>query len=217
MKYVRMLGLAAVAALVTMASLGSGSASATVLCKTTPIPCPAGWDWGVGTEIHATTGTGDSSVFATTAESTLATCAGSTIKGKTTTTGSATTTVKGNIEAMTFTECTGTVDVIAKGEFEIHYVPKPDNKPNTRGELTVIGTTVTVTTFGVSCVLGTGSGTAIGEMTSEEGTEAAEIHVKAILPKQEGSFLCPGDVVWTTNYKFTSPKPLRFKDKMEGE
>ncbi len=42
MKHVKLLGLIAVAAMALMALLGAGTASATVLCKTTTDPCPAG-------------------------------------------------------------------------------------------------------------------------------------------------------------------------------
>lgn len=217
MKYLKVFGLAAVAAMALTALLGTGSASATVLCKTSPIPCPAGWDFDAGTEIHASTPDGISSSIATTSETLLETCADATFKGKTTNTGSATETVKGTVDAMTFTECTKTIDVIKNGSFEIHYIPKPDGKPNTRGELTLKNTSVTANTVVGSCVYGTGSETSVGEMTSEEEGTEAEIHVKAVLSKESGSFLCPTDVVWTSNYKITAPKNLRFKDKMEGE
>jgi hypothetical protein len=40
MKYVKMLGLAAVAAIAAMAFVGAGSASATTLCKVNTSPCP---------------------------------------------------------------------------------------------------------------------------------------------------------------------------------
>jgi hypothetical protein len=40
MKYVKMLGLAAVAAVAAMAFVGAGSASATTLCKVNTSPCP---------------------------------------------------------------------------------------------------------------------------------------------------------------------------------
>jgi len=40
MKYVKMLGLAAIAAIAAMAFIGAGSASATTLCKVNTSPCP---------------------------------------------------------------------------------------------------------------------------------------------------------------------------------
>jgi hypothetical protein len=45
MKYLKILGLAAVAAAAVMSIAGAGSASATVLCSTTADPCPAGQKW----------------------------------------------------------------------------------------------------------------------------------------------------------------------------
>ena len=210
MKYLKMLGLAAVAAMALTALLGAGSVSATVLCKTYVTPCPKGWDYAAGTEIHATEAAGVSSVFSSTGAETFDECADATIKGKTTNTGSATETVVGNIEAMTFSECTSTLTVLEMGQFEIHYLG-----PKTKGALTVKKTKVTGTLFGVSCIFGAGSGTEIGVMESDESTEA-EITVEAVLAKEGGSFLCPGDIVWDAKYVITSPKPLYFKEKMEA-
>ena len=43
MKQLKIIGLAAIAALAVTAMLGAGTASASKLCKTTVEPCPAGW------------------------------------------------------------------------------------------------------------------------------------------------------------------------------
>lgn len=209
MKYVKMLGLAALAALALSALLGSGSASATVLCKTYVTPCPAGWDYPAGTEIHASSKAGTSVVLRDTSGNELNTCTSSTIKGKTTNTGSATETVVGNIESLTLTGCKNTTTVLALGSFEIHYVG-----PKTKGVLTSSKAKVTDVIFGVSCAYGTGSGTQIGVLESDETTEA-ELSVEAVLTKEEGGFLCPGSAVWVAKYAITAPKPLYFKEKTE--
>lgn len=209
MKYLKMLGLVAVAAMALTALLGTGSASATVLCKTYVTPCPTGWDYGAGTEIHATTAAGTTVEVRTTSGTVLKTCKSSTIKGKTTNTGSATETVLGNIEEMTFTECTRSVAVLALGTFEIHYVG-----PKTKGVLTSKGAKITTNTIFGSCTYGTGSGTQLGVLESDEVTEA-ELNLEAVLTKEEGSGLCPADAVWLAKYKITSPKPLYFKEKMD--
>ena len=59
MKYVKMLGLAAVAAMALMAFLGASSASATVLCKThiTSGCAAAGWDYAGPLEASLKPGT----------------------------------------------------------------------------------------------------------------------------------------------------------------
>lgn len=208
MKYLKMLGLAVVAAMALSAFLGAGSASATVLCKTYVTPCPAAWDYPAGTEIDASLAKGSSAVLSSTSGTVLNTCTDSTFKGKTTNTGGAAETVDGNVESMTFANCSSSIAVLALGKFEIHYVG-----PKTSGALTFIGSKATMLTFGVDCIYGTGSGTQVGVMTSEEGMENAEADVEAILAREEGSLLCPNTISWKAKYVITTPKPLYFKEK----
>jgi hypothetical protein len=68
--------------------------------------------------------------------------------------------------------------------------------------------------FGTSCTYGTGSGTSLGVLESDEKTEA-ELSLEATLAKEEGGFLCPATAVWKAKYVITSPKPLYFKEKTE--
>lgn len=208
MRNLKMLCLAVVAAAAFTAIFAAGSASATVLCKTYVTPCPAAWDYPVGTEIDASLAPGTSAVLSTTSGTVLNTCTESTFKGKTTNTGSATETVNGNVESMTFGKCSSSIAVLALGTFEIHYIG-----PKTSGALTFKGSKATMLTAGADCVYGTGAGTSIGTMTSEEGMESAEIDVAAVLGKEEGSILCPTTISWNAKYKITAPKPLYFKEK----
>lgn len=100
MKYTKILGLAAVAAMALMAWLGASSASATVLCKnSTSTPCsekyaPETIIEGAATNAKLT--------------SNLATvsCTNSETTAETKTEGSASTTVTGTITALDFTGCT---------------------------------------------------------------------------------------------------------------
>jgi hypothetical protein len=174
MKYLKMLGLAAIAALGLMAFLGAGTASATVLCETTVSPCPAGWDVAAGTELDFSIEPGTSAVLTDPFGGTIDTCTTGTVKGTTTNTGSATTTVSGHNSVLTFgtvaTPCSRTVTVVTAGSLEVHSVAGTDN-----GTVTSIGATVilhNVPLFG-SCQYSTGTGTDLGTLTGTGTTGGA--------------------------------------------
>jgi len=105
MKYVKMLGLAAVAAAALMAFVGASTASATVLCKTagtgspTGTTCPANQAYPAGTAITAVN---KGTVKLDTTFKTIE-CSGSEVKGSTSNEGSATETVTGPEGTLTFT------------------------------------------------------------------------------------------------------------------
>jgi hypothetical protein len=197
-----------VAVMALMAMLGTGSASATVLCEERKVPCPGTKDYNAETEIQATLEAGTWAILQNTAGTTLAMCEGSELKGETGTTGGKGKAVTGNIEALTFEGCANLVVTIAHGLFAIHYLG-----PKTTGELTFSATGVTAIVAGVSCVYGTGTETAIGLMQSDESISYAEIDVEAVLTKKEGSFLCPGSAVWTAKYLITKPQKIYFKEE----
>lgn len=104
------IGLAAIAAMAAMAFIGASSASATVLCTTTAVPCSGG---------HATSemyGPGDvieGTATNATLTSNLATvvCEHSETKASIETTGGASSTVTGKITALNFTGCKTTTGV----------------------------------------------------------------------------------------------------------
>jgi hypothetical protein len=206
MKYVKMLGLAAVAAAALMAFVGASSASATVLCTTqgtgspTGTTCPANQAEPAGTEIHAVnkgTVTLDGEAF-------NIECAASTIKGKTSNEGSATETVKGKIETLTFTSCgPSTVTVLKAGELEIHWKEGTHN-----GTLTGNGqeiTTVTSTIFGnIHCIFSV-TNQSLGDVT---GGNPAIFTSNAKIKQLPTNGLCPNEGAWTATYEITNPKPI---------
>lgn len=202
MKYVKVFGLAAVMAMAMMAFLGAGTASATVLCKTSLTEgCGAsGWDYPAGTQIHATLEAGSSATLRNTESSIVNTCTESTVLGKTTNTGSSNETVVGHIEALSFGHCTNTTDVVSLGELEVHWDVGTDN-----GTLTARTAAVTMNLFGASCTYGAGGGTDLGTVT---GGSMATMDVNAVVNKTAGGFLCPGTAVWEAKYTVTSPEPL---------
>jgi len=198
MKYLKMLGLAVVAAAALMAFVGASSASATTLTCTNPpgtkVTCPA------GTTIHATA---ESSLTLKAGFANI-TCTESTVHGLTSNTGSATETVKGNIEALTFGACNATVNVIKKGSLEIH---TQNATANNNGTLTGTGSEVTVSTLGVSCVYGTPTATDLGTLTgsTSRGGSTATMDISAELTKISGGFACANPAHWEGSYTVTSP------------
>src|SRR5215470_1129708 len=96
MKYVKMLGLAAVAAMGLMAFLGASTASATVACKTqlTANCHSSGWAYPAGTLWDASLEPGSTAILEATSGGTLEdTCTESTVAGKQENTGSSSETI----------------------------------------------------------------------------------------------------------------------------
>jgi hypothetical protein len=206
MRTLKMLGLAAIAALGLMAFVGAGTASAATTCKTKPNAaneCPAGWHYPIGTISHMTLKAGTSANLTNTAGETIVTCTESTIKTHSTTTGGLNQPVKKAITVATWgsvaTPCTTTTDTTALGELQV------EATSGGNGTVSGSGSKVTVNFAGVSCVYGTGAGTTIGTVT---GGEPATVDVNAVVNKQEGGFLCPTTTLWKATYVVTEPKPL---------
>ncbi|MGN6274920.1 MAG: hypothetical protein ACTHNP_03195 [Solirubrobacterales bacterium] len=191
----KMLGLAAIAAAALMAFVGASSASATVLCKTamTEGCAKAGWAYPEHTVVESSsTGSG----ILTTGETTLDTCTGSTITGKTENEGSETTTVHGPNQVINWGKCTSETKTTILGELEIHWISGTDN-----GTMTSIGTQVTVKTIFGTC---TYSASDIGTLV---GGNPATIEIKELSVKLVSGF-CPPETKWTDSFTVTSPKPL---------
>jgi hypothetical protein len=206
MKYARMLGLAAIAALAITAVVGAGTASASRLCKTTVAVCPDAWDWPTGTEIHAVL---DSSTLIYEVNGLVEeTCTSSTIKGKTSNTGSATETVEIPLESKTLTGCTNAAKVIKPGRWTIHADPTAEGKDVGAGIVTSEGTEMTIVSFGfISCIFKTGTGTNIGTLDEPASpTSDATLTVNATVPISGAG--CPANAKLTAEYTVTTPTPL---------
>jgi len=200
MRYLKMFGLAAIAAGALMAFIGAGSASATVLCSTTADPCPAGQKWPVNTTLDWSLVPGTTAVQTDTEGETLDTCTGSTIKWVITNAGSATETVTGTDEETTFSGCTFPTKTLKLGKFEIHKIAGTSNGTVTVDEITE---TTTNNIFFGSCIYGATKGTSIGDIT--EGKPPV-LHINAVTHKLSGSaIVCPETDKWTATYTLTSP------------
>jgi hypothetical protein len=202
MKHVKMLGLAAGAAMVLMAFLGASSASATVLCKTNNTPCLSGWDYPQGTAIEASLDPQTSAILKTTGGSIENTCNTAALVAATSNTGSASETVKGSValENLFFGGCINTTDVLEGGFLEIHHIAGTMN-----GTLTAKQFRITMNLGGVSCVYGATTGVDLGTVT---GGAMATMDINGALPKVEGPILCPSTTVWEAKYTVTEPEPL---------
>jgi len=199
MRYLKMFGLAAIAATALMAIAGAGSASATVLCSTTADPCPPGQDWPVGITLDWSIPAGGSILQTDTAGKVLNTCKESTVKWTMTKTGSSVETVTGVDEETTFGTCTFPTKTLKLANTEIHKIAGTSDGTVTADGVTEI--TINSPIFG-SCIYGVPNGASIGEIT--EGNPAT-FHVNAVTQRLGGSGVCPATDKWTATYTLTSP------------
>lgn len=195
MKYLKLLGLAGVTAMALTAFLGSGSASATVLCKTslTSGCWAAGWN-NLGDTLYFTP---EETIRLTdTSGDTLNACIESGIEMIVKNVGSSTTTL-GAFADITFDTCSVPTATLGTGELEIHWIAGTDN-----GAVTGKKFDWTMTLFGTSCEYGLGTGTHIGTLT---GGSPAIIDISSIVTKTAGGFICPSTAIWEGKYISTHP------------
>jgi hypothetical protein len=217
MKYLKMLGLAAVAATALMA-FGASSASATELCKenvTTPTTCPAASKYGVGTQIHAVLKAGTTATL--TSSLVDVHCTGSTVQGEVTGAGGHNVHVKGKIKQLSFTGCKTTdgtnCTVTTVGVNGTTQTPDATVSHSTsehgNGTMTITpeagdpnpGATV-VCGFFINCTF-TRSHIALGVTGGNPATVTAT--EEELL--RSGGF-CPEEAFWDASYEITNPKPL---------
>ena len=196
MKYVKMLGLAAVAAMALMAFVGAGTASATTLT-------------GVGGSIlksgSTITATNEGTVTLTTSFKNIE-CTHSEVSGKTTNeTGTA---VEGKVEVLTFDGvCNCEVKVLKKGTLSITWIS------GSNGTLKSSGAEVTASCssiFGnVHCIYAT-NGTDLGTLTGSGTTKSTATMdiASADIPRLPTSGLCDESANWDAKYEVNSPDEL---------
>lgn len=192
MKLMKMLGIAAVAVAGLTALLGAGSASGSVLCtEPNKQVCPTAkvYDKKTHGKLTFSERNQKSSIWETTAGTTLDTCTESTWGGSTESVGGEGVPVSVTVEELTWGGCTTSATTVAKGELLIEDVKETDN-----GTVQVKGTEVTVSVSGISCVFGSASAIDVGTLV---GGSEATIAINGVLPKKSGGVLCPEDVRWT--------------------
>jgi hypothetical protein len=189
MKYVKMFGLAALAAAV-MAFVAVGTASAAI------IESSSGTQYKAGTEIKA------ASEGTTELHPPIGSinCANSTVAGTTSNDGGAGVNVTGNISSLTFTECNAKVTVLANGSLSVA------TGSGSNGTLFGTGNEVTVEYLGFHCIFKTNN-TKLGTVT---GGSPATLDIEATIPRtggKSGAF-CGTTAQWTGSYAVSSPSSL---------
>jgi hypothetical protein len=191
MKYLKMLGLAAVAAMALMAVAGSASATTLEI---------GGVTQNKAVTITASLEAGTSALLKDEFGTTTDTCTVSHVHGATTLfTAPGTAEIHGNISELTFEKCTHTTKVIKPGKLYIGWEEGTTNGTVTSAEAEV---TVQSTFFGASAICKTGAGTKIGTLTGvASGFATMDIN---------GNINCGilGTASWTGAYVVTSPNGL---------
>jgi len=188
MKYLKMFGLAALAAAL-MAFFAVGTASATIIengaekLKTgTSITAESEGT----TELHPPFGSIN--------------CSESHVGGKTTNEGGSGVNVNGEITALSFSKCNATVTVLKKGTLSIAH------SSGSNGTLTGSGQEVTVSYLGTHCIFSTNN-TKLGTV---KGGTTATLDIEATIPRTGGSSgaFCGSTAQWTGSYSVTNPDTL---------
>jgi hypothetical protein len=200
MKYVKTLGLAAVAALALMALVGAGTASAKegVLCSTASDPCNS--KWAVGTVIDFSLEKGTSASLTDTNGNTLDTCTESTVKGVLKANPDGTGTATGENTTVDWGNCSFTTNTLVPGALRIE---AEDNNGN--GWLyadSTIEVTINIGFLG-DCRYGVEAGTLLGtvkEGKAKEATFTANASAKLL-----GGCFGPSTSLWKASYILTEP------------
>jgi len=192
MRYLKLLVPAAIAATMTMAFSGAGTASASELCTVHTNPCPSA---NRITKIEASL-SGGTAKFEDTSGNVLDTCTGGTMK-ITSITGGAGVNPTGTVPTadLTWTGCSFPTTTTTEGTVEA-----PESA---KGGTTIIAkkSEVTIAT-GVlgSCTYGFGTGLDLGEIING-GNELA---INKVVKTTAGGILCPATAVWNATYKVTN-------------
>ena len=202
MKYIKMLGLMAVAATALMAF--AGIASATELYTV---------EGGVhktvakGSPLAATLEPETTASLTDTAGNPIETCTESGVEGTIGNAGGSAATVSGPVSFLSFkggAACSVTVNQSLNGTLELHHIAG-----TTDGTVTGSGFHVTLHVFGTTCVYGLGEtkkdlGTLKGSTTGKATMDINTVVFEQTAPK----FLCPDSGKWVAKYWVTSPNPL---------
>jgi len=202
MKHLKSLSLAAFAAIIALLCLGTGSASATVLCKTATNPCTS--DYPSGTEIHIVQA-GEVVLESPSGGTIYEKCPIHTTQGKTTNTGGLGKALEIQIQSNTWINCNNPIQTLVNGSLDIQYTSGGGGTVTAKGgewkwEIYTSGGLIRH-----DCWYTTGTGTQIGTIN---GGAPATIQVNVVMKKQAGSIGCWAETRWTGNYEVTTPNPL---------
>lgn len=192
MKYAKMLGLAAIAAMALMAFAANSASATTLESGATILP--------EGTEIVASLTAKTSAELTDTNGNPLDTCTESTVSGKTEQKTAPTLSGKATV---TWGGCTSETKTLNGGTLTISWI-----EGTTNGTITSDNAEVTINgLFGTSCIYGTSS-TDLGVLKGVAKGDAT-LSINAVVEEKEPKkFLCPDTGIWKANYSVTSPTPL---------
>lgn len=197
MKYLKMLGLTAVAVAALTALVGAGPASATVICENNLNTEKCTAPYPIGTKGTASLEKGTSAILTDTEEGILDTCTGSTVTGVLASQGSGVPALS-ELSSLTWTGCTFPTTTTNPGRGELNWIKGTDN-----GTLTTYETTATINTvFFGTCSYGVGAGT---DMGTTVGGNPGSLTVNTVLKKISGTVACPSTAKFTAKYVATSP------------
>lgn len=199
MKHLKLIGLAAVAAMAVIGFGGAGTASATVLCKATESPCKeSNLIKKDGSLVDADLE--GRSVTTLTSGYIFESCTGGTLTTSVSNQGGAAATVilATGTTSWTWTGCeAGGVSVTQFGEIEIHHIAGTDN-----GTVTAKGFGFKFAGLGGECVY---SPAAVGELGLLTGGTTPILHINSVFRESKESLACFPTIVWKATYKFTQP------------
>lgn len=180
MKYLKVLGLGLLAAAALMAFIGTGTASATVLCSTTSTPCNG---------VYKATTKWDASligkaIIEKTDGTKLSECQEGTFNGEISKAGNAKETVLLGVGGLTWGKCSIPTETVTWGELEVHAIAGTDN-----GTVTATKTEVTIWLSGADCIYGAGEGVHFGTLTGSFTDPILDVN--ATLPRTFGGILVP--------------------------
>ena len=197
MKYLQVLGLAAVAAMTLAVFVGGATASASgIVCSTATTPCAS--PWAVGTVIDFSMKSGSSFKMVTTEGTTIDTCTGSTVKGKLTQNSAGVAT--GENTEINWAGCTTTTDTTKLGKLRITNIPGAYNGTLIADE--EIRVTINSGVTG-DCEFGVQAGTTLG--TVKEGIGTATTFTMNTIVKRLNFCIAPETERWVAEYVLTSP------------
>ncbi len=202
MKYLKVLGLLAIAVISLTALPADATATGSVLCTVQESPCPEANRWAAGTTLDFTLKSGTKAKLVETGKEeggegkTIDECGTSTAKGKL----ESAETVTGSLESLTWASCTLPTKTLLAGKLEVEHIAGTHNgtvKADTTTEVTV-----NTILFG-TCVYGPTAGVDLGEL--KEGKPATFV-ANAVVEKLTGSSVtCPKTAKWTAEYTLTEP------------
>ncbi len=192
MKYLKMLGIAAMAAM-ALAAFGVSTASATKLCEENKT---ASCTKHVGSGAIFTFSAENSTTLTGPFGEVIVTCTGSTFEASITGTGASGIPVTGNISSLAFTGCNRSVTALTAtlGSLSIAHIAGTDNGTVSNNDTTI---TVTGVPFFGTCIFLTNN-TDIGKLTGSLGFPTLDI--AGTLPSWNKT--CPS-ATWEGSYSYT--------------